>query len=80
LSFEAALAIQSEAEKLLAGAEYEVPSPPVLELVRESTCSADDCEFVVLARQLGTQLVTMDQRLLREFPQDTRPLVRLGRS
>ena len=60
--------IQREAENLLAGAEYEVDSLGVLELVRESDCSAYDCEFAALARTLGTKLVTMDAKLLRAFP------------
>lgn len=68
LSFEQAHGIQREAENLLAGAEYEVDSLGVLELVRESDCSAYDCEFVALARTLGTKLVTMDAKLLRAFP------------
>ena len=68
LTFEQAYAIQSEAEDLLRGAEYEVDSLGVLELVRASQCSAYDCEFVALAMKLGTTLVTMDGKLLRAFP------------
>lgn len=40
----------------------------VLELVRESDCSAYDCEFIALAIKLDTKLVTMDGKLLRAFP------------
>ena len=68
LSLEQARATQAEAESLLAGAEYEVDSRHVLELVRDSDCSAYDCEFVVLAKQLGAALVTMDAKLSRAFP------------
>ena len=68
LSFEQAYALQREAEDLLAGAEYEVDSLSVLELVRHSECSAYDCEFVALAKKLGTKLVTMDGKVLRAFP------------
>lgn len=68
LTFEQAHALQSEAEDLLRGAEYEVDSRSVLELVRDSECSAYDCEFVALAMQLGTKLVTMDGKVLRSFP------------
>lgn len=68
LSFEAGLAIQMEAESLIAGAEYEVSSRAVLELVRDSDCSAYDCEFVALARSLGVRLVTADKKLVRAFP------------
>ena len=68
LTFEQAHALQSEAEDLLSGAEYEVDSRSVLELVRDSECSAYDCEFVELAKKLGTKLVTMDGKVLRSFP------------
>ena len=40
----------------------------MLELVRDSDCSAYDCEFIALALQLGTKLITMDKKLLRAFP------------
>jgi predicted nucleic acid-binding protein len=68
LTFEQANALQSEAEDFLAGAEYEVDSRSVLELVRDSECSAYDCEFVALAKKLGAKLVTMDGKVLRSFP------------
>lgn len=45
-----------------------LPAHAVLELVRASDCSAYDCEFVALAAQLDTRLVTMDKKLLRAFP------------
>ena len=69
LTFDQAHALQREAEELLADCEFEVDSIKVLELVRESDCSAYDCEFVALALQLKTKLVTMDGKLLRAFPQ-----------
>jgi predicted nucleic acid-binding protein len=69
LAFEAARDLQLEAESLLAGAEHEVDSRRVLELVRDSDCSAYDCEFVALAMALGVRLVTMDARLLKAFPE-----------
>ncbi|WP_119287888.1 type II toxin-antitoxin system VapC family toxin [Azohydromonas sediminis] len=68
LTFEVALELQREAESLLAGAEHEVDSRLVLELVRDSDCSAYDCEFVALAMTLGVPLVTMDAKLLKAFP------------
>lgn len=68
LTFKQAHGVQSEAESLLNGAEYEVDSLRVLELVRDSECSAYDCEFVALAMKLRTNLVTMDGKLLRAFP------------
>jgi predicted nucleic acid-binding protein len=68
LTFQAALDLQREAESLLAGAEHEVDSRLVLELVRDSNCSAYDCEFIALAMTLGVKLVTMDGKLLSAFP------------
>lgn len=68
LTFLQAYNLQCEAEDLLAGAEYEVNSFSILELVRDSECSAYDCEFVALAIKLGAKLVTMDGKLLRTFP------------
>lgn len=68
LTFETARDLQLEAESLLAGAEHEVDSRLVLELVRDSDCSAYDCEFVALAKILGVKLVTMDGKLLKAFP------------
>ncbi len=60
--------LQAEAESLLAGMEYEVTSQRVLQLVSDSDCSAYDCEFIALAEQLDTQLITADKKLLRAFP------------
>ncbi len=60
--------IQGEADSLAAGNEHEVGSRRVLELVRDSGCTAYDCEFVALAMQLGVELVTMDRQILRGFP------------
>ena len=69
LSFEQVCALQAEAESLLSGFEYEVPSTEVLELVRQSNCSAYDCEFVALAMRLNVKLVTMDRKVRAAFPQ-----------
>ena len=60
---------------LLDGSEHVVESHRVLELVRSSDCSAYDCEFIALAHTLGTQLVTMDGKLLKAFQNIARPLV-----
>lgn len=68
LSFEQACSLQAEAESLMAGFEFEVHSRDVLELVRDSECSAYDCEFVALAERLDAKLVTMDKKVLKAFP------------
>ncbi len=68
ISFEQANSLQREAESQLEGSEFEVDSQVVLELVRDSDCSAYDCEFIALATKLGVKLVTRDKKLLRAFP------------
>ncbi len=68
LSVKEAQQVMEEAVILMDGKEYEVVSFQVLELVSESTCSAYDCEFVALAQDLKVRLVTVDKKILREFP------------
>ena len=74
LAFDEARELQSEAESLMAGNEHEVDSQTVLELVRDSDCSAYDCEFIALAKQLNVKLVTMDSKLHKAFPKLAVPL------
>jgi predicted nucleic acid-binding protein len=40
----------------------------ILDLIAESDCTAYDCEFLALARQLDIPLVTADKQLLLRFP------------
>jgi predicted nucleic acid-binding protein len=67
LSLDDAGLIMEEATALMRGQEYGVTSNQVLELVSNSTCSAYDCEFVALARDLNVPLVTVDQQILKDF-------------
>jgi len=60
--------IVAEAEEWMAGREYSIVSQQVLQLAKESGCSAYDCEFVSLAMDLGVPLVTADRQVLRAFP------------
>ncbi len=53
-----ALKLQKKAEELMAGREHLVRSDQVLRLVCDSDCSAYDCEFVALAKELRVKLVT----------------------
>lgn len=69
ISLTEALTLQDEAESLMADREFILPSAAIMNLVASSTCSAYDCEFVALARQLSVKLVTQDKKLLREFPE-----------
>lgn len=71
LTFEAMCEIQREAQALLIGNEHEVDTQRVLELVRDSDCSAYDCEFVSVAMRLGVKLLTGDKQVLNAFPGHT---------
>ncbi|WP_419661798.1 type II toxin-antitoxin system VapC family toxin [Desulfosarcina variabilis] len=68
ISFGQAIQIQNEAEILMAENEFKVSSIDILTLVNESSCSAYDCEFVALAQDLKTSLITTDKKILSEFP------------
>ena len=75
LTFDQALAIQSEAEALLQDNEFIVTSYDVLHLVQNSDCSAYDCEFVALAQNMNVQMITMDKKILKNFPETAVPLL-----
>ena len=68
VDLDTALEIQSQAEILLSENEFEVKSSSVLSLANNSNCSAYDCEFIALARALDKKLVTVDKKLIKEFP------------
>jgi predicted nucleic acid-binding protein len=80
LSLEDARKIMGAAVDLMQGQEYEVTSNHVLELVSASSCSAYDCEFVALARDLHVPLVTHDRRILRDFPDTATSLEAFSRA
>ena len=65
----------SEAEALLQDNEYFVNSHDVLQLVQNSECSAYDCEFVALAQSMNIQMITMDKKILKNFPETAIPLL-----
>ncbi len=67
IDIETALTLQQEAEELLHNHEFDIPSLQVLSLVSRSSCSAYDCEFVAVAQQLGTQLVTQDKKIIKNW-------------
>ncbi|MFB6264224.1 MAG: type II toxin-antitoxin system VapC family toxin [Bradymonadaceae bacterium] len=68
LTSEAALRAFREAERLVDGREFAVDTAAVLELIEESSCSAYDCEYVALARELEVPVVTSDREMLEAFP------------
>jgi len=68
INYRNALDIIEQAETLMEDNEYSVTSSKVLELVKQSNCSAYDCEFICLAQQLDIPLVTEDKKILTGFP------------
>jgi predicted nucleic acid-binding protein len=64
-----ALEVMRAAETQLRNNEYSVTSANVLQLVEKRNCSAYDCEFVALAHDFGVPLVTMDKKILKNFPE-----------
>ncbi len=74
LSLPRANDIAAAAESRLRGREFSVQTSHVLKLASESGCSTYDCEFVVLAYDLGVRLVTNDAAVLRAFPDVAVPL------
>lgn len=69
VNLEVAIEIVGEAELLMEGGEYSVGSLDVLRPAAQSRCSAYDCEFVALARELNIPLVTTDKQILSDFPE-----------
>ena len=68
ICLEDAIQIISEAENLMQDSKYEIASDQVLRLAKQSRCSAYDCEFVALAMALNVPLVTVDKKVLAQFP------------
>ena len=66
--------IMENALQMMHNHEYEVASVQVLSLVAGSNCSAYDCEFVALAKDLKIPLVTVDKQVLKQFPELAIPL------
>ena len=57
------------AEDKMRDHEFHVMADEVFRVASVSSCSAYDCEFVALAKELGVPLVTADKKVLREFPE-----------
>ena len=63
------LQISEAAEMMMHDNEFHVPTSEILQLASTSSCSAYDCEFVALAKELGVPLVTADKKVASEFSQ-----------
>ncbi len=79
MTMESALLSLRSAEEVIGGREYKVSSEKVLELVKNSGCTAYDCEYVALAQDLKVPLLTTNQQLLRAFPKTAVSLEKFAR-
>lgn len=68
LEIDRAIEVMAAAEAFLGSEEYFPASAHVLALALTSGCSAYDCEYVALARDMETVLLTYDAKLLAAFP------------
>ncbi|MEX0928612.1 MAG: type II toxin-antitoxin system VapC family toxin, partial [Balneolales bacterium] len=70
-----AIQITEKAENMMKEREFHVNSIQVYNLADKSVCSSYDCEFISLAEELDTKLITMDKQILRSFPElSSKPL------
>ncbi len=63
-----AVELLESAQTLVGGREHHVVTADALRLAVTSKKSAYDCEYVVLAKDLGVTLVTADGKLADAFP------------
>ena len=68
LSLDQATLIANRAEVRMRNREHWPVSERVLQLSESSGCSAYDCEFVSVAIDLQLPLVTLDKKVLKQFP------------
>ena len=66
---EQAIRAAERAVYVLKGDQIPVAMPDVLELALRSGCTAYDCEFVAVAKELEATLVTSDRQVLAAFPE-----------
>jgi len=69
LSIQECFYMMTKAEMLMEEREYEVESTQVLTMAGDSLCSAYDSEFLSLAREFKTRLITWDKKLIQQFPE-----------
>lgn len=68
LELELAVEAMETAEQVMDGSGFTVSSTETLRLAAESGCTAYDSEYALLAHELNVPLVTLDEKLLKEFP------------
>ena len=55
-------------QKIVGIHEHRVSPQAVADLIVSSNCSAYECEYVALAKELKTKLITYDKEILDNFP------------
>jgi len=68
LALEDSIEIMRCALIMMKNHEYSVDSFSILEKIQTCTLSAYDLEFVMLAESLNLRLITLDKKILAEFP------------
>jgi predicted nucleic acid-binding protein len=69
VSFIDAIAISEEAEQFFLHREVQIPPAKIVDLINRSPCTGYDLEFVAVAIEMGTKLVTNDKEILKHFPE-----------
>ena len=69
LSLDAAKEAFEHAAILMQSREIPVPHSRALEMASETGLSAYDCEFLVVAQEVNSQLLTEDKKVLERFPE-----------
>ena len=65
------LSAWSDFEAIIGGNEHEVPMPEVVLLANERGITAYDAQYIWLAQDLNTKLVTEDRKLLASSPRES---------
>jgi len=68
IDYQEALDALDFAERLVGSREHPVSARAILDAAATTSFSAYDCEFIVLAKQLGTKLITTNKKLTEQFP------------
>ncbi|MDA3862114.1 MAG: type II toxin-antitoxin system VapC family toxin [Melioribacteraceae bacterium] len=68
LSNSVAFEIVNNAEAMMKGKEYSINSFDVVHKINDCSLSSYDIEFVALAESLNVKLITLDKKIIREFP------------
>ena len=75
-----AIRIAEEAESFFKNREVLVPPAKIVDLIKDSPCTGYDLEFLAVAQEMGTRLVTNDSELLKHCPESKIPLNRFQKT